>query len=343
MDQGKPPAWAGEGLRSREFAAGEAEPDLASSSEVIASTVVTDTEDRIAGFLDYLRVEKGLAANTAEAYARDLAKFSRYLEKRGWGLDEAGPLGIREFLSWLNRRQLESRTIARQIVTLRHFYRYLRRENFVASNPTENLESPRIWKVLPKYLSQPEVETLLAQPPTDTPLGIRDRAILELLYGTGLRVSELISLGAADVHLEAGQVRALGKGNKQRIVPVGRLAIAAIEKYLSGPRGQLLGSRASGYLFVSRRGGKLTRQAVWLLLRRYGRSASLRKPVTPHLLRHSFATHLLARGADLRSLQMMLGHSAISTTQIYTHVVTERLQEIYKQYHPRERHIARRA
>jgi len=343
MDQGKSPALAGDGPRSREFAAGEAEPDLASSSEVIASTVVTDTEDRIAGFLDYLRVEKGLAANTAEAYARDLAKFSRFLEKKDWGLAEAGPLGVREFLSWLNRQQLESRTIARQIVTLRHFYRYLRRENFVSSNPTENLESPRIWKVLPKYLSQPEVETLLAQPPADTPLGMRDRAILELLYGTGLRVSELISLRVTDVHLEAGQVRALGKGNKQRIVPVGRLAIAAIEKYLSGPRGRLLGSRASGYLFVSRRGGKLTRQAVWLLLSRYGRNAGLHKRITPHLLRHSFATHLLARGADLRSLQMMLGHSDIATTQIYTHVVTERLQEIYKQYHPRERHIARRA
>jgi len=335
MDQWKSPALAGDGHFFMSSQAGEAEPGLASSTQVIEHNIVNEIEDRIAGFLDYLRVEKGLAANTAEAYARDLAKFSRFLEKKGWGLEEAGPVEIREFLSWLNRQQLESRTIARQIVTLRHFYRYLRRENYISSNPTENLESPRIWKVLPKYLSQPEVEALLAQPPSDTPLGVRDRAMLELLYGTGLRVSELISLRVADVHREAGYVRALGKGNKQRIVPVGQLAIAAIEKYLAGPRGRLLGSRASGYLFVSRRGGKLTRQAVWLLLSRYGRAAGLPKRITPHLLRHSFATHLLARGADLRSLQMMLGHSDISTTQIYTHVVTERLQEIYRRYHPR--------
>ena len=188
----------------------------------IDSTIVTITEDRIAGFLDYLRVEKGLAANTVEAYARDLGKFARFLEKKGWRLDEAGPAGIREFLSGLNRQQLESRTIARQIVALRHFYRYLRREDFIASNPTENLESPRIWHILPKYLSPGDVETLLAEPAEDDPLGIRDRAILEMLYGTGLRVSELISLRIADVHLEAGYVRALGKGNKERIVPAGQ-------------------------------------------------------------------------------------------------------------------------
>lgn len=335
MDQGKSLALAGEGHFLLSSQAGEAASELPLSTEVTEHKAVTDIEDRIAGFLDYLRVEKGLAANTAEAYARDLAKFCRFLEKKGWGLEEAGPVGIREFLSWLSGQQLESRTIARQIVTLRHFYRYLRRENYVSANPTENLESPRIWKVLPKYLSQPEVEVLLGQPPADTPLGARDRAILELLYGTGLRVSELISLRVSDVHREAGYVRALGKGNKQRIVPVGRLAIAAVEKYLAGPRRRLLGSRASGHLFVSRRGGQLTRQAVWLLLHRTGRSAGLRRRVTPHLLRHSFATHLLARGADLRSLQMMLGHSDISTTQIYTHVVTERLREIYRRYHPR--------
>jgi len=305
------------------------------ATKQIDSTAVTIVEDRIAGFLDYLRVEKGLAANTVEAYARDLGKFARFLEKKKWGLDAAGPAGIREFLSGLNRQQLESRTIARQIVALRHFYRYLRREDFIASNPTENLESPRIWNILPKYLSPGDVETLLAQPAQDGPLGIRDRAILEMLYGTGLRVSELISLRMADVHLVAGYVRALGKGSKERIVPAGRMAVAAVESYLAGPRPKLLGSRASGFLFISRRGGKLTRQAVWLLLSRYGRMAGLRQRITPHLLRHSFATHLLARGADLRSLQMMLGHADVATTQIYTHVVTERLQEIYQRYHPR--------
>ncbi|OFW41770.1 MAG: site-specific tyrosine recombinase XerD [Acidobacteria bacterium RIFCSPLOWO2_12_FULL_60_22] len=314
-------------------------------------------EDRIAGFLDYLRVEKGLTANTVESYARDLEKFSRFLEKNGWGLEDAGPINIRKFLSWLDLQKLQSRTIARQIVTLRHFYRYLRREGFVESNPTENLESPRVWKILPKYLAVEEVERLLDQPPADTPQGLRDRAILELLYGTGLRVSELISLRVPDLNLEAGYVLALGKGNKQRIVPVGKLAIAAVEKYLAGSRGKLLGSRPSAYLFISRRGGgtslakaarrtvgpldrrpsegRLRRQSVWLLLSRYGRQAGLRKRVTPHLLRHSFATHMLARGADLRSLQMMLGHSDIATTQIYTHVATARLKEIYRRYHPR--------
>jgi len=334
MSQGKSQA-AAEG---RNFLSGNRsydERETAIATEQIDSKSVTITEDRIAGFLDYLRVEKGLAANTVEAYARDLGKFARFLEKKGWGLEEAGPAGIREFLSWLSRQQLESRTIARQIVALRHFYRYLRREEFISSNPTENLESPRIWNVLPKYLSPQDVEVLLAQPKEDDPQGIRDRAILEMLYGTGLRVSELISLRLADVHREAGYVRALGKGNKERIVPAGRMAVAAVEKYLAGPRAKLLGAHASGYLFISRRGGKLTRQAVWLLLSRYGRMAGLRQRITPHLLRHSFATHLLARGADLRSLQMMLGHADVSTTQIYTHVVTERLQEIYQRYHPR--------
>jgi integrase/recombinase XerD len=308
---------------------------MRNKTQLIDSKSDNMAEDRIAGFLDYLRVEKGLAANTIEAYARDLGKFSRFLEKKGWGLEEAGPAGIREFLSKLNRQQLESRTIARQIVVLRHFYRYLRREDFITSNPTENLESPRIWNVLPKYLNPVDIEALLAQPSEDNALGIRDRAILEMLYGTGLRVSELISLRMADVHLEAGYVRALGKGNKERIVPAGQMAVRAVETYLVGPRSKLLGSRASGYLFISRRGAKLTRQAVWLLLSRYGRMAGLRQRITPHLLRHSFATHLLARGADLRSLQMMLGHADVSTTQIYTHVVTERLQEIYQRYHPR--------
>jgi len=315
MSLGKPQAAAG----GRHFLSGNRaydEPEMGIITKLIDSKTFTITDDRIAGFLDYLRVEKGLAANTVEAYARDLGKFSRFLEKKSWGLEEAGQAGIREFLSSLNRQQLESRTIARLIVALRHFYRYLRREDFIASNPTENLESPRIWNILPKYLSPGDVETLLAQPAEDNPLGIRDRAILEMLYGTGLRVSELISLRIADVHLEAGYVRAIGKGNKERIVPAGQMAVGAVEKYLAGPRSKLLGSRASrssGYLFISRLGGKLTRQSVWLLLSRYGRMAGLRQRITPHLLRHSFATHLLARGADLRSLQMMLGHAALAT------------------------------
>jgi integrase/recombinase XerD len=221
------------------------------------------------------------------------------------------------------------------MVSLRNFYRYLRLDGGVASDPTENLESPRIWRILPKYLTVEEVEKLLAQPATNTPLGIRDRAILEMLYATGLRVSELISLRVADLNLDAGYVRALGKGNKQRIVPIGKAAIAAVELYAQGARARLLGNRQSGYLFVNRRGARLTRQNIWLRLASYGRQAGIQKQIAPHLLRHSFATHLLARGADLRSLQMMLGHSDISTTQVYTHVVTARLKEIYRRHHPR--------
>lgn len=297
--------------------------------------MASEMPKQIAGFLSYLRVERGLAQNTVEAYARDLEKFRRFLQREEWNFADAGPIGIRKFLVWLEKQELESRTIARQIVTLRTFYRYLRREALVPSNPTENLESPRIWKVLPKYLSLEQVEQLLVQPPAETALGVRDRAILEMLYGTGLRVSELASLRMADMNREAGYVRTLGKGNKQRIVPVGRAAMAAVETYCGDARNRLLGPRLSPYLFVSRRGSRLTRQGIWLLLSRYGRLAGITKRITPHLLRHSFATHMLARGADLRSLQMMLGHSDISTTQIYTHVATARLKEIYQQHHPR--------
>ena len=290
---------------------------------------------QLAGFLSYLRVERGLSQNTVESYARDLDKFQRFLHKNGWEFENAGPLGIRKFLLWLETQELEARTIARQIVSIRNLYRYLRIEEVVASNPTENLESPRIWKVLPKYLSLEQVETLLSWPSAETPLGIRDRAILEMLYGTGVRVSELASLRVADLNMEEGYVRTLGKGNKQRIVPVGRAAISAVERYFSDSRARLLGSRVSPYLFVSRRGSRLTRQSFWLLLSRYGKFAGIPKRITPHLLRHSFATHMLARGADLRSLQMMLGHSDISTTQIYTHVANDRLKEIYQRHHPR--------
>jgi integrase/recombinase XerD len=320
-------------LQNNEFGTGPREK--IATSEFISSEMQTEMQAELDGFLSFLRVERGLAENTVEAYARDLEKFRRFLEKNGWRFDEAGPIGIRKFLLWLEQQSLESRTVARQMVSLRNFYRYLRREGLVRSNPTENLESPRVWKILPKYLSLEETEKLLAQPSSDSVLGLRDRAMIEMLYAAGLRVSELITLRVADLNLEAGYVRTIGKGNKQRIVPVGQAAIAAVEKYSAGPRAKLLGRRLSPYLFVNRRGGRLTRQGVWFLLSRYGKLAGIEKRITPHLLRHSFATHLLARGADLRSLQMMLGHSDISTTQIYTHVATARLKEIYQRHHPR--------
>lgn len=297
--------------------------------------MLSEMQAQMDGYLSYLRVERGLASNTVEAYTRDLEKFRRFAEKSGLTFADAGAAGIRKFLLSLEHQNLDSRTVARQIVSLRNFYRYLRRESLIASNPTENLESPRVWKVLPKYLSIEETETLLAKPDAGTALGQRDRAMIEMLYAAGLRVSELTSLRVADLNLEAGYVRTLGKGNKQRIVPVGKAAIAAVENYCAAARPRLLGKRLSPYLFVNRRGGRLTRQGVWFLLSRYGKLAGIRKQITPHLLRHSFATHMLSRGADLRSLQMMLGHSDISTTQIYTHVANARLKEIYRQYHPR--------
>ncbi len=290
---------------------------------------------QIAAFLNYLRVEKGLAHNSVQAYARDLNKFGLFLEQENRGTKDLDVVTIRRFVLTLDRAGLQSRSIARHIVTLRQFFRYLQREGIIAANPTEHLESPRTWKVLPKHLSLEEMQALLEAPDHSTARGLRDRAILEMLYGTGLRVSELIALRLSDVHREEGVVRALGKGNKQRIVPLGKIGIAALEQYLAGARGRLLGARQSPWMFVSRRGTRLTRQSIWRLLGRYGRQAGIPKPVTPHLLRHSFATHMLARGADLRSLQVMLGHADISTTQIYTHVVAARLQEIYQQHHPR--------
>ncbi|HWP84330.1 MAG TPA: site-specific tyrosine recombinase XerD [Terriglobia bacterium] len=299
--------------------------------------VKSQTERHIMAFLNHLRVEKGLAKNTVESYGRDLRKFARFWDQKKRELRHVSPLDLREFLLLLDRQKLSGRSIARHIVSLRQFFLHLIREEVLSSNPTENLESPRAWKSLPKYLSVEETQELLEKPEPSTPLGVRDRAILELLYGSGLRVSELIALRLGDVNPNEGTVRTVGKGNKQRLVPVGKMAVAAIEKYLQESRPALLASRPSPWLFVSRRATRLTRQSVWLLLARYGRLAGISRPVTPHLLRHSFATHLLARGADLRSVQLMLGHADIATTQIYTHVAGSRLQEIYRRHHPRAR------
>jgi integrase/recombinase XerD len=293
------------------------------------------TEHLIAAFLNYLRVERGLAKNTVESYGHDLGNFREFLNRKNCEIDQVRAADVREFALSLERLHLQSRTIARHLVSLRQFFLHLLREDVISINPTEHLESPRTWKVLPKYLSLEEVGRLLEMPEWNTSAGLRDRAVLETLYGTGLRVSELISLRVVDVDLEEGTVLTLGKGNKQRIVPVGEQAVIAIEKYLSDARPSILKMRPEPWLFVSLRGTRLTRQSIWLMLGRYGRLAGIEKEVTPHLLRHSFATHMLARGADLRSLQMMLGHADISTTQVYTHVVSAQLQEIYQRHHPR--------
>jgi len=289
----------------------------------------------IAAYLNYAQVERGLAANTIAAYRRDLKKFAAFCEPRRLAAAGVERKHVVDFLGKLYQQGLDSRSVARQLVTLRNFFRFLAQENVVRHDPVEHIESPRVWKRLPKFLTLEEVEKLLATAETSTSLGLRDRAMLEVLYATGLRVSELVKLKVADLQLDAGVVRCLGKGNKERVVPLGRKSIAALEDYLRRGRPALTKRRTTPYLFVSRRGGAMTRQNFWMLLRQRARAAGVRAHLTPHTLRHSFATHLLERGADLRAVQLLLGHADISTTQIYTHVAQERLRQVYRTHHPR--------
>lgn len=291
----------------------------------------------IAAFLTHVRVEKGLSANTVSAYRRDLLKFDEFAKKRKLGLEAVRSDDLVDFLSSLYRQKLESRTVARHLVTLRNFFRFAQAQELISEDPSLHLESPKIRRSLPGYLRLEEVEKLLARPDEKTPLGLRDRAMLEVLYSTGLRVSELISLRVMDVDRATGCIRCIGKGDKERIVPIGKKALALVERYLRDARPKLVRKQQpqAPTLFINRRGGPLSRVGVWKILSAYGREAGLRVALTPHMLRHSFATHLLERGADLRSVQLMLGHSDISTTQIYTHVVEERLKQIYKAHHPR--------
>jgi integrase/recombinase XerD len=290
----------------------------------------------IALFLTHVKVEKGLSANTVAAYQRDLAKFNVFAQKRRLTLEGVNRDDLVDFLAGMYREKLESRTVARHLVTLRNFFRFAQVQEFITTDPSLNLESPKIRRNLPGYLRLEEVERLLAQPDATKALGLRDRAMLEVLYSTGLRVSELIGLRVTDLDAKVGCIRCIGKGDKERIVPAGRKALGIVAKYLQSARPKLLGKGVSSQaLFVNRRGKSLSRVGVWKILSGYGRRAGLRVALTPHMLRHSFATHLLERGADLRSVQLMLGHADISTTQIYTHVVEERLKQIYKAHHPR--------
>src|SRR5258707_1045582 len=292
----------------------------------------------ISAFLTHVKVEKGLSSNTVSAYKRDLVKFDVFARKRKLSLETISRDDLVDFLAGLYRQKLESRTVARQLVTLRNLFRFAQTQDLISVDPCINLESPKIRRTLPGYLRLDEVEKLLNQPDEKTSLGLRDRAMLEVLYSTGLRVSELVSLRVSDMDSKVGCVRCIGKGDKERIVPVGRKALAMVDKYVREARPALVRqakSVNSPTLFVNRRGVSLSRVGVWKILSGYGRKAGLRTALTPHMLRHSFATHLLERGADLRSVQLMLGHADISTTQIYTHVVEERLKQVYKAHHPR--------
>ncbi len=288
---------------------------------------------RIDEYLDFCRMEKGLAHNSLDAYSRDLAKFRSFFARQGSGIPDAAD--VRRYLDYLWEKGLSSRSISRNLTTLRNFYVFLLRENYVASDATAIISLPRQWKVLPKFLNEGEVDRLLAAPDPARANGLRDRAMLELLYATGLRVSELCQLELNAVELDLGVVRVTGKGGKQRIVTAGKQAILAVRSYLEAGRPALLRGRGSGYLFVTSRGSCLTRQGFWKLIGRYGRRAGVFRRLTPHVIRHSFATHLLEHGADLRSVQTMLGHADISTTQIYTHVTRSRLRKTVDEHHPR--------
>jgi len=290
----------------------------------------------ISSFLTHAKLEKGLSPNTVAAYRRDLMKFCAFAGKRKLTLEMASRDDLVDFLAGLYRQHLESKSVARHLVSLRNFFRFAQIQELIQADPTMNLESPKIRRSLPGYLRLEEVEKLLAQPDAKTPLGLRDRAMLEVLYSAGLRVSELVGLRVSDLDTKVGCVRCIGKGDKERIVPIGKKALGMVERYLRDARPKMIAKFAgSPTLFVNRRGKPLSRVGVWKILSAYGRRAGLRVALTPHMLRHSFATHLLERGADLRSVQLMLGHADISTTQIYTHVVEERLKQIYKAHHPR--------
>ena len=283
-------------------------------------------------FLDFCRVEKGLAPNSLNSYQFDLARLRSILGKPE---TSASPEDLARYVESLYKAGLSARTIARHITTLRNFYSFLTREGKIERDPTEHLLPPRQWSTLPKYLNRDEIERLLAAPMADKPTGIRDRAMLELLYATGLRATELCRLELSAVERDLGVLRVIGKGNRQRMVPFGESAGEAVGRYLSHGRPLLLRGRASRFLFVTARGSAMTRQSFWSLLRGYGRQAGIFRNLTPHVIRHSFATHLVEGGADLRSVQIMLGHADISTTQVYTHVARRRLREIVDRHHPR--------
>ena len=287
-------------------------------------------------FLHYLTVEKGLSKKTLEAYSHDLNRWMGYLESKGiQDVLRVSPLDVKAFLMGLRHHGLSHRSLVRNLVAIRTFFRFLTEEGKLNVNPVEELESPQLSRKLPEILSLKEVERLLEQPDLKTPLGIRDRAMLEMLYATGMRVSELVHLPLNQINLEGGYVLLYGKGSKERVVPLGKESIQWVTLYLDTVRGHLARERETPFLFVNRSGRGMSRQRFWRSIKVYGQKAAIRKRVTPHLLRHSFASHLLERGADLRSVQMMLGHADISTTQIYTHVTGERLKRIHERHHPR--------
>jgi integrase/recombinase XerD len=288
-------------------------------------------------YLDYLRDVRRMSPNTLSSYARDLTALGRYAAQTSKKIEALDRRDLEAFTRQLMTGGLAPRSVGRTIACIRGYYKFLLLEKKIAANPAEDLHAPRAWPALPKYLDLGEVDRLLAQPDPSTPRGTRDKALIEVLYATGLRVSELLSLKAGDISLDAGYLTCIGKGDKQRIVPLGQSAVDWVKRYVADARPALLKGRKSPWLFVNARaGGRLSRVGFWKVLKEYGIKAGVSRDLSPHVLRHSFATHLLDRGADLRAIQMMLGHADLSTTQIYTHVLEARLRAVYDKFHPRK-------
>ncbi len=286
-------------------------------------------------FLDAVWTERGLSANTLAAYRADLTALGRWLEAHESALLKATRLEILGFIAARVEGGARPRSTARQLSSFRRFYRFMMREGLIATDPTAQIAMPKIGRSLPKSLTEAEVDALLEAPTVGDPLGHRDRTMLEVLYATGLRVSELVSLEIGQVNLNQGVMRVVGKGNRERLIPLGEEAVGWLQQFMRGPRVEILLERQTDYLFPTRRGDRMTRQAFWHIIKRYSKKAGVEKELSPHTLRHAFATHLLNHGADLRVVQMLLGHSDLSTTQIYTHVARERLKELHSQHHPR--------
>jgi integrase/recombinase XerD len=294
----------------------------------------------IDAYLDHLRVERRLSGHTLESYARDLRGLAEFAAGAGRPVDALDRRALETFVAEQRARGQSPRSVARAVAAVRGYYRFLLIDQRLAQNPAEDLRPPRAWPALPKFLSIEDVDRLIAQPDVVAPLGLRDRAMIELLYATGMRVSELVSVRPADLRLDEDYLTCIGKGNKERLIPIGEEAAAWVRRYVRDARPALVQRSArkraaAPRLFVNVRGGPLSRVGFWKVLKRYGRQAGIGAAISPHVLRHSFATHLLERGADLRAIQMMLGHADLSTTQIYTHVLEARLRGVYERFHPR--------
>ena len=299
------------------------------------SLIIVRSEELVDQFLDAVWMERGLSKNTLGAYRADLMTLARSLAESGKSIDGAKKPDLLDFIARHVESGAKPRSTARQISSFRRFFRYIQREGSCSNDPTADIEMPRIGRSLPKTLTEEEVDSLLSAPNIDEPLGHRDRTMLELLYATGLRVSELINIKQSQINFNQGVLRIIGKGDHERLIPIGEESQRWLRGFINGPRMEILLERQTDYLFPTRRGSRMTRQAFWHIIKRYAEKSGVRQKISPHSLRHAFATHLLNRGADLRVVQMLLGHSDLSTTQIYTHIARERLKDLHGEHHPR--------